>query len=70
MAIRRPPLFTDSDTLAFRQTPPSECRISCTFVESLNEGTLFERSAQTNREADVLRDITDLLGNQQTMSFD
>jgi GNAT superfamily N-acetyltransferase len=47
MAIHTPPLFNDSDTLSFRQTPVPEYRIPYTFVESLNEGTLFDRSART-----------------------
>src|SRR3954453_3944415 len=51
MVINRPPLFSDSDTLTFRQTPASEYRIAYTFVESLNEGTLFDRSARTFEEA-------------------
>ena len=51
MAIDRPSLFTDSDMLTFRQTPTSEFRIAYTFVEALNEGTLFDRSARTFEEA-------------------
>ncbi|MDF2971060.1 MAG: hypothetical protein K0R61_1510 [Microvirga sp.] len=51
MAITRPPLFTDSDMLTFRQTPTSEFRIPYTFVEALNEGTLFDRSARVFEEA-------------------
>ena len=51
MAIHRPSLFNDSDMLTFRQTPASEYRIPFTFVESLNEGTLFDRSARTFEEA-------------------
>ena len=51
MAIHRPSLFTNSDTLLFRQTPPSEYRIPYTFVESLNEGTLFDRPVRTFEEA-------------------
>jgi hypothetical protein len=47
MAIHRPSLLNDSDVLTFRQTPASEYRIPYTFVESLNEGTLFDRSART-----------------------
>src|SRR5688572_8508681 len=50
MAIHRPSLFSDSDVLTFRQTPASEYRIPYTFVESLNEGTLFDRSARTFEE--------------------
>ena len=51
MAIHRPSLFNDSDMLTFRQTPASEYRIPYTFVESLNEGTLFDRLARTFEEA-------------------
>ena len=51
MAIDRPSLFTDSDMLTFRQTPTSEFRIAYTFVEALNDGTLFDRSARTFEEA-------------------
>jgi len=51
MAIHRPPLFTGTDLLTFRQTPVSEYRIPYTFVEALNEGTLFDRSARTFEEA-------------------
>jgi len=51
MAIHRPALFTDSDRLTFRQTPASDYRIPYTFVEALNEGTLFDRSARVFEEA-------------------
>ena len=51
MAIGRPSLFTDSEMLMFRQTPASEFRIPYTFVEALNEGTLFDRSARIFEEA-------------------
>ena len=51
MPIQRPPPFTDSDVLTFRQTPASKYRIAYTFVESLNEGTLFDRSARIFEEA-------------------
>jgi len=51
MAIHRPALFTDADTLTFRQTPASDYRIPYTFVEALNEGTLFDRSARVFEEA-------------------
>jgi hypothetical protein len=51
MAVDRPSLFINSDMLAFRQTPAAEYRIPYTFVESLNEGTLFDRSARTFEEA-------------------
>ena len=51
MVNYRPPLFSDSDLLPFRRTPASEYRIPYTFVESLNEGTLFDRSARIFEEA-------------------
>jgi len=51
MTIHRPALFTDADTLTFRQTPAAEYRIPYTFVEALNEGTLFDRSARVFEEA-------------------
>src|SRR5215207_1260178 len=51
MAIDRPPVFTHSDMLTFRQTPTSEFRIPYTFVEALNEGTLADRSARVFEEA-------------------
>src|SRR3954453_23393947 len=51
MAIHRPSLFSDSDLLTYRQTPASEYRIPYTFVEALNEGTLFDRSARGFEEA-------------------
>ena len=47
MAIQRPPPFTNADVLTFRQTPASEYRIAYTFVKSLNEGKLFDRSARS-----------------------
>ena len=59
--INRPPLFSDSDTLTFRQTPASEYRIAYTFVESLNEGTLFDRSARTFEEAARTQRLYDVL---------
>ena len=51
MTVDRPSLFNNSDMLTFRQTPASEYRIPYTFVESLNEGTLFDRSARTFEQA-------------------
>ena len=51
MAIHRPSLFNDSDILTFRQTPASEYRVPYTFVEALNEGTLFDRSSRVFEEA-------------------
>jgi hypothetical protein len=51
MAIHRPSLFNDSDLVRFRQTPLSEYRVPYTFVEALNEGTLFDRSSRVFEEA-------------------
>jgi GNAT superfamily N-acetyltransferase len=51
MANNRPSLFNARDTLTFRQTPVSDYRIPYTFVEALNEGTMFDRSARVFEEA-------------------
>ena len=51
MAVHRPSLFNDSDLVRFRQTPLSEYRVPYTFVEALNEGTLFDRSSRVFEEA-------------------
>ena len=51
MAFHSPSLFNESDILTFRQTPASEYRIPYTFVEALNEGTLFDRSSRVFEEA-------------------
>lgn len=51
MAIHRPSLFNECGAVTFRQTPLSEYRIPYTFVETLNEGTLFDRSSGVFEEA-------------------
>ena len=61
MVIHAPSLFNDSDMLTFRQTPASEYRIPYTFVESLNEGTLFDRSARTFEEAALTQRLYDVV---------
>ena len=61
MAIHRPSLFNDSDMVTFRQTPASEYRIPYTFVESLNEGTLFDRSARTFEAAALTQRLYDVV---------
>jgi hypothetical protein len=61
MAIHTPSLFTDSDVLTFRETPASDYRIPYTFVESLNEGTLFDRSARTFEEAARTQRLYDVI---------
>jgi len=69
MAIHRPSLFNDTDILTFRQTPTSEYRVPYTFVESLNEGTLFDRSARTFEEAARTQRLYDVVvgGDQRTI---
>jgi hypothetical protein len=51
VAISRPSLFNESDVLTFQQTPLSDYRIPYTFVEALNDGTLFDRSSRIFEEA-------------------
>src|SRR5262245_39258556 len=51
MAVHRPTLFTNGDILRFRRTPSSEFRIPYTFVNALNEGTLFDRALRVFEEA-------------------
>jgi len=51
MPLHSPPPFGNADTLTFRQTPVSDYRTPFTFVEALNEGTLFDRSARVFEEA-------------------
>jgi GNAT superfamily N-acetyltransferase len=61
MAIQRPSLFNERDILAFRQTPISDYRTPYTFVEALNEGTLFDRSARVFEEAARTRRLYDVV---------
>jgi hypothetical protein len=61
MVIHSPSLFQDSDILSFRQTPTSDYRIPYTFVEALNEGTLFDRSARVFEEAASTQRLYDVL---------
>ena len=49
--LHRPPVIRDGDQLAFRITKPSEFRIAHTFIEALNEGTLFDRPPRVFRDA-------------------
>ncbi len=49
--VHRPMLFNDNELLRFRRTPQSEYRIPYTFVDALNEGTLFDRSLRVFEEA-------------------
>jgi GNAT superfamily N-acetyltransferase len=43
MAPRRPDVISNGDTIEIRLTNESDFRIPYTFVEALNEGTLFDR---------------------------
>jgi GNAT superfamily N-acetyltransferase len=47
----RPPVIKDGDKIAFRFTRSSEFRIVATFVEALNEGTLFDRPPHVFHDA-------------------
>lgn len=47
----RPPVIRDQDRIDVRLTQEAEYRIPFTFIEALNEGTLFDRPAQAFLEA-------------------
>jgi GNAT superfamily N-acetyltransferase len=47
----RPAMVRDHDRIEIRLTRESEYRIPFTFIEALNEGTLFDRPAHVLREA-------------------
>ena len=49
--MHRPPVIRDQDTIALLLTRESEYRIPFTFIEALNEGTLYDRPAHVFREA-------------------
>jgi GNAT superfamily N-acetyltransferase len=53
----RPPVVSEGDKIAFRATRASEFRIVATFVEALNEGTLFDRPAHVFHEAAKARQL-------------
>ena len=59
--IHRPPVVRDQDIIEIRLTPESEYRIPFTFIEALNEGTLFDRPAHVFREAARERRLFDVL---------
>jgi hypothetical protein len=50
MALR-PAVIRDQDRIDVRLTGEAEYRIPFTFIEALNEGTLFDRPAQAFLEA-------------------
>lgn len=47
----RPAMIRDGDTVEIRLTKEAEYRIPFTFIEALNEGTLFDRPAHVFRDA-------------------
>ena len=49
--VLRPPVIRDQDRIDVRLTGESEYRIPFTFIEALNEGTLFDRPAQAFLDA-------------------
>src|SRR5205814_6780391 len=50
MALR-PPVIRDQDRIDVRLTAEAEYRIPFTFIEALNEGTLFDRPAHAFLDA-------------------
>jgi hypothetical protein len=61
----RPPVIRDQDRIDVRLTSEAEYRIPFTFIEALNEGTLFDRPAQAFLEAARERRLFHVL-NQTT----
>ncbi len=51
MSWNRPTIVDNKDTLRVLGTDEAEYRIPFTFIEALNEGVLFDRSARTFKEA-------------------
>jgi len=49
--VLRPPVIRDQDRIDVRLTGEAEYRIPFTFIEALNEGTLFDRPAHAFLEA-------------------
>jgi N-acetylglutamate synthase-like GNAT family acetyltransferase len=49
--VQRPAMVKDQDRVEIRLTREAEYRLPFTFIEALNEGTLFDRSAHIFRDA-------------------
>ena len=49
--VHRPAMIRDQDTVEIRLTREAEYRLPFTFIEALNEGTLFDRPAHVFRDA-------------------
>lgn len=57
----RPPILNNNDHLRFRLTPVDQYRIPFTFVEALNQGNLFDRSAQIFEQAAATRRLFEIV---------
>ena|SRR6516162_11586825 len=49
--VHRPTMIRDQDRVEIRLTREAEYRLPFTFIEALNEGTLFDRPAHVFRAA-------------------
>jgi hypothetical protein len=49
--VHRPAMIRDRDKVEIRLTREAEYRLPFTFIEALNEGTLFDRPAHVFRDA-------------------
>ena len=49
--MARPPVIRDQDRIDVRLTEEAEYRIPFTFIEALNQGTLFDRPAHAFLDA-------------------
>ena len=49
--VHRPAMIRDQDRVEIRLTREAEYRLPFTFIEALNEGTLFDRPAHVFRDA-------------------
>jgi hypothetical protein len=59
----RPPVVRDRDRIEIRLTAEAEYRLPFTFIEALNEGTLFDRPAHVFRDAARERRLFHVLNN-------
>ena len=50
--MHRPAMIRDQDRVEIRLTHEAEYRLPFTFIEALNEGTLFDRPAHVFRDAE------------------
>jgi hypothetical protein len=52
--VHRPAMIRDQDRVEIRLTREAEYRIPFTFIEALNEGTLFDRPAHVFRDCGLI----------------